>query len=275
MPIIPKTPKIHLRAGGQRTVHPTLAEALGADPSREPILFVQPHDDDAVVHAGMTIALLAAEGFDVHVALATGGEMGYCSLEERGRIAEIRRAETVKAYGLLGLAEDRIHFLGFADGDTYRYIGRRVAGPGDPELGGYTGLENSLTWIIRRIAPRRIFTPASSDLHPDHQAVNKELLISLYHATGDIWPELGLPCAAVPEVFEYPCYVALNSPPDMMIEAGEAFFERKLAAIGCYASQRQIALTIAAVREGGPVEFLRNLRFAFYRPATYRALFEE
>jgi len=265
---------IHLRTAEGRAVFTTLREALGADPAREPILFVQPHDDDAVVHAGMTLALLAAEGFDVHVALATGGEMGYCSLAERQRIAAIRRAETIEAYGLLGLAAERIHYLGFADGDTCRYIGRRAAGPGDPQIEGYTGLENALTWILRTTAPRRLFIPAGSDLHPDHQAVNQELLISLYHATGAIWPELGPPLAAVPVVYEYPCYVALATPPDMMIEGDAALFERKLAAIGAYASQRQIALTLAAVREGGPVEFLRNLRLAFYRPAAYRALFE-
>lgn len=264
--------QVHVRTDHQKVTHSTLAAALGVEPARERILFLHPHDDDAIVGAGLTVALAAAEGFDVHVAIVTGGQMGYCSMDDRSSIVEIRRSEALASYKLLGVDESRVTFLGYEDGKTYNYIGRRLACEGDPAIEGYTGLENHLTWIIRKVAPQRIIAPANTDLHPDHQAVSKELLISIYHASGDIWPELGKPCA-LPEVLEYPCYVNLSEPPNIMIETDDALFQRKLAAIGCYVSQKQIEGTVQSFREAGPIEFLRNIRFSLYHPSVYKSLF--
>jgi LmbE family N-acetylglucosaminyl deacetylase len=264
--------QVHVRTAQKRNSYPSLAEALGVNAANQRILFLHPHDDDAIVGAGMTVALTVAEGFDVHIAIATGGQMGYCSLEDRPAIVEIRRREALASYKLLGVDESRITFFGYADGTTYNYIGRRPAGEGEPAIEGYTGMENHMTYIIRKISPQHIFTSPSTDLHPDHQAVNKELLISLYHASGDIWPELGKPCP-LPQVYEYPGYVELSAPPNIMIEADDALFQRKLAAIGCYVSQKQIEATVAALREAGAVEFLRNIQFSLYHPSVYKPLF--
>ena len=63
---------------------------------------------------------------------------------------------------------------------------------------GHTGVQNAFTLFLRRIAPSRVFVPTASDLHPDHKVANQEMLISLFHAQGEIWPELGRPLEAVP-----------------------------------------------------------------------------
>ena len=99
-------------------------------------------------------------------------------------------------------------------------------------------------------------------------------MISMYHANGDIWPELGQPCA-LPQVYEYPTYVAMDAPPDLMIEAEAELFARKLDSVRCFASQLQIEALVQSLREAGPVEFLRNLRFTLYSPSVYRPLFQE
>jgi LmbE family N-acetylglucosaminyl deacetylase len=257
---------------GLRTAS-SLAQALGAD-AGERMLYVCPHDDDAIVGVAMMISLAAEEGFDVHVAIVTNGCMGYCRLEDRPRIAEIRRREAVTSYKLLGVPEKHLHFFGYDDGSLFQYLGRRHAGDGDPEMAGYTGLENHLTGLLRTVQPRRVVTPAGTDLHPDHQAVYKELLISIFHASGDIWPELGMPID-LPEVYEYPTYVKMAEPPDTMIEADEARFQQKLDAIRCFASQLQIESLVEQLRRAGPVEFFRNLRFDLYNPEASKALFRE
>ena len=265
---------IHLRSDQGPRRFSTLREALSSAAGGETLLFIHPHDDDANIGAGMTIALAVQEGFNVQVAMATDGSLGYCSAEEKAKIAEIRQREAIAAYAALGVPAANLHFLGYRDGTLYQYIGRRAAAAGDPQIAGYTGLENSLTQLIRAHAPQRIFVPASTDLHPDHQAVNKELMISIYHASGTIWPELGEPCA-LPEVYEYPTYVKLASPPNVMIEGDAGLFERKLASMRCYASQRQIELVVENIRQAGPIEFLRNIQFELYHPAVYRGLFGE
>jgi LmbE family N-acetylglucosaminyl deacetylase len=254
--------------------HETFAAAFGADPEAERWLFVHPHDDDAAIGLGMTIAIAAAEGVEVHILDTTDGRMGYCRAEDKERIAAMRQGEAVAAYKRLGVPEERIHVLGYADGALYNYIGRWPAGPDDPAVEGFTGLENSYTHSLRRIRPHRLFTPASTDLHPDHQAVHKDILISLFHASGDIWPELGPPCA-VPEVYEYPLYVEMSVPPDTMVAGDDALFAQKLDAIASFASQKQVKTMVDNIREAGPVEFFRNVRFAFYHPNAYRPLFGE
>jgi LmbE family N-acetylglucosaminyl deacetylase len=265
---------IHTRTGLGVYSVASLAEAFGAKTGQERFLFVNPHDDDACVGAGLTIALACDEGFEVHVVIVTDGQGGYCRIEDKPRIIEIRRRETLAAYAMLGVSQERLHFLGFADGSLGQYIGRRPAASGDPALEGYTGLENSLTHLLRTLKPQRVFTPAGTDFHPDHQAVYKEILISLFHASGEIWPELGAPCA-LPEVYEYPTYVTMDHPPDLMIEADEALFKRKLDAIHCFASQHQIDSVVESIHQAGPVEFNRNIRFSIYHPSIYKPLFRE
>jgi LmbE family N-acetylglucosaminyl deacetylase len=249
----------------------TLRENLGAEKT-ERILLVSAHDDDPAVGMGMLIAQAVREGFEVYPVIASNGGMGYCDLEQRGRIAQIRARETIESYRVLGVPEENIHVLGFNDGALYNYIGRFPAGEGDPEVEGFTGMENHFTWILRKLKPQRVFLHAASDLHPDHQAVCKDFLISVFHASGDIWPELGAPIE-VPEVYEYPIYVNLEGEPDTMVEGDADLLETKLRAIACYRSQKQIDTLVEGVRRSGPVEFFRNLNFAFYDPTAYRRLF--
>ena len=62
------------------------------------------------------MAQAVAEGFAVHVGIASDGRMGYCSLEQRETIVAVRREETLAAYGSLGIGQYGIHLLGFPDG---------------------------------------------------------------------------------------------------------------------------------------------------------------
>lgn len=265
--------EIRSRRNGRPQGHDSLADAFGGSKG-ERLLFLCPHDDDAVIGAGLLLAVAAREGYDIHVGIVTDGRMGYCRLEDRHHITEIRRHETLTSYKLLGIPEKKIHFLGFGDGLLYQYVGRRPAAEGDPVVCGFTGLQNQLTHLIRHVRPKRVFTPAGTDLHPDHQAVYKELLISVFHASGDIWPELGLPCET-PEVYGFPCYVEMAEPPDLMVRGDEALLQQKLDAIACFASQTQIESMVQSIREAGPVEFCRNIRFRLYHPSAYAPLFEE
>ena len=79
-------------------------------------------------------------------------------------------------------------------------------------------MQNAITYALRQIRPNRVFLPTSADLHPDHQIVHEEVLISLFHAQGNIWPELGEPIAEVPKVYEFACYCDFPEPPQIRIE---------------------------------------------------------
>lgn len=219
-------------------------------------LLLVPHDDDAVIGAALALQSGLRSGAAVTVAVVTDGAQGYCDLRERESIVTVREEETRRALELLGAPA--LRFLGFPDGDLFT---RR------PEL------QKSFTRLLREIRPGCLFICAGSDLHPDHRIVHEDMLISLFHASGAIWPELGEPLDTIPELIEFPVYCALRGGPHFRVEAPGGFFENKLEAIACYRSQRQIASLVRSVREAGPREYFRRHAFELYDPRACDALF--
>jgi LmbE family N-acetylglucosaminyl deacetylase len=242
--------------------------------SRECWLFVSPHDDDIVLGCGLSFQAAIGEGIEVHAVVATDGRMGYCRLPQRECISQIRRREASESYRLLGLPAERLHLLPFPDGNLSPHCGRRLTGADDPTaIEGATGLQNAFTHLLRRVRPTRVFLPSITDIHPDHRIVHEEMLISLYHAQGRIWPELGEPLAWIPLLYEFATYCDFLAPPQIRVMVPEALLERKLAGIRAYASQEQIDLLVEVQRKAGPVEYLREVEFNVLYPGQYEELF--
>jgi len=237
-------------------------------------MFVSPHDDDIVTGAGLTFQVALAEGVQVHAVVTTDGRMGYCRFPQRRTIAQVRQLEAEQSFQILGLGLERLHFLHFPDCNLNPYRGRHFATIGDPtEVEGASGLQNAFPHILRQIRPTRVFLPTSTDLHPDHRIVNEEMLISLFHAQGSIWPELGRPIDEVPAVYEYATYCDFPAPPQLRIAGTRAMLDKKLDAIRAYRSQEQIDLLVEVQRRAGPVEYVREVQFNFYSPKQYEGLF--
>jgi len=95
----------------------------------------------------------------------------------------------------------------------------------------------------------------------------------LFHAQGNIWPELGTPIAEVPKVYEFACYCDFPEPPQIRINATPMMLEAKLDGIRAFASQEQIESVVSIQRNVGPIEYLRELAFHFYNPEQYHPLF--
>ena len=134
-------------------------------------------------------------------------------------------------------------------------------------------MQISLTRLLRQVRPTRVFLPTSSDLHPDHRIVHEELMISLFHAQGGIWPQLGESIAEVPRVYELAIYCDFPEPPQIRVETPVSMLETKLQAIRAYASQEQIGALVEVQRATGPIEYIRELKFRFYAPQQYNELF--
>jgi hypothetical protein len=117
--------------------------------------------------------------------------------------------------------------------------------------------------------------PTSADLHPDHKFVHEETLISLFHAQGAIWPELGKPTDEVPLVYEFACYCDFPEPPQLRIQTPQALLDAKLEGVRAYASQEQIGAVVDVQRKIGAVEYIREVAFHFYNPKQYEPLFEK
>ncbi|MDA0285355.1 MAG: PIG-L family deacetylase [Planctomycetota bacterium] len=258
---------------GRPVVCGNLADAMGSENlHNDAWMFVSPHDDDLCIGAGLLMQAAVQAGVDVQIVIVTDGCLGYCGSEQKDDIIEIRRLETLRSFEVLGIPGEHVHFLGFPDGGLTKYVGRRKAEVGEPDVGGYTGLQNAFTNSLRELRPSRVFVPTRMDLHPDHQITHNELMISLFHASGKIWPELGDPLD-VPKVHEMAVYCDFPSDPHLEIVGDAAAFEVKLQSILAYESQLQIAELVQQIREDGPYEYIRDVEFQLYSPRRYRSLF--
>jgi len=242
----------------------------------ESFLFISPHDDDVVIGAGLLVQLARKENVPVHILVVTDGSMGYCSAEEKDNIAQIRRKETFDCYQSLGIPKENIVWLGFPDCRLNYYRGRRPAKANEAmAIEDFVGMQNSFTHFIRKVKPTQCFLPTSNDLHPDHKFVHEELLISIFHAAGSIWPELGAPVEKVPAVHEIACYCNFPTPPHLQIRTSPELLQKKLDAIAAFRSQRQISAEIDIIKKAGPVEYIRDFGFHLYSPELYKEMFEE
>jgi len=268
-----KITKLHGRSkGNYQALKGVLSES---ESGNEKFLFVSPHDDDAIIGSSLLMQLAVNEGIDVHLLIVTDGSMGYCSEEEKHTITAIRRRETYNCYEALGIPHKNITWLGFPDCRINLFRGRREAIEGDPSIiKDYTGMQNAFTWALRAINPTACFLPTIADLHPDHQIVYEEFMISIFHANGTIWPELGKPLGDIPDVYEMGVYCDFPHTPDIQIAAAAKHLEKKIDAINEFKSQTQISSLVDVVRENGPYEYFRTIGFHLYSPAKYRTLFE-
>ncbi len=253
-----------------------LAELMRAnDLSRECWLFVGPHDDDLCIGSGLLMQAAVAAGVDLQAVIVTDGRLGYCLPEQRETIVAVRHNETVDSFRRLNIEADSVTNLGFPDGGLTEFLGRRPPRDAETPLEGFVGLQNSFTQALRKFRPTRVFVPAPTDLHPDHRITHSELMISLFHASGAIWPELGAPLVEVPQVYEMAVYCDFSEPPNLEIIADETHFRRKLASIAAYESQLQIGELVRSVKKAGPYEYIREVNFHFYCAETYKPLFRD
>jgi len=258
--------------GAQRSA--CLAEAIGAeDLSQQTWLFVSPRDDDLCIGAGLFMQAAQRAGVTVQVLIVTDGCMGYCHLEDRDRIVDIRRQETYDSFAVLGVSQEQVQYIGYPDGGLVPYIGRRKAQAGEESIAGYVGLQNALTYHLRRSRPARVYVPTHTDLHPDHRITHSELMISVFHAAGAIWPELGTPLDRPPSVGELAVYCDFVDLPNLEIIGDDDAFQTKLHSIGVYKSQVQIESLVDSLRKAGPYEYVRESEFRLFTPDTYKPLF--
>jgi LmbE family N-acetylglucosaminyl deacetylase len=238
-------------------------------------LFVSPHDDDVAIGAGLHFIAGIESGVSTHAVVATIGS-GYCRPEHKKTIKQIRRDECCKSFEILGLPRENLHFLDYWSTDILQNLGRRFTD--DPArataIAGADGFQNSFTWLMRQVRPTRVFLPSQTDIHPAHKAIHEEFIISIFHAQGKIWPELGEPIAKIPRLYEYATYNDYIEPPTHQVKTSDDLFERKLAGIAAYESQEQIESLVVNVRSLGAREYIREMEFKLFNPQQYDALFD-
>jgi LmbE family N-acetylglucosaminyl deacetylase len=262
---------------GQKTITSANPAEIWSDwqGENETWLFLAPHDDDIIIGAGLTFLAGVHLGVNVHAGVISNGGMGYCTPEQRHTIKQVRKEETRESFRWLGMSDNNLYQFDYDDGDLMQQSGRRFAtDPNDPRaIAGAIGLQNTLTWLLRKVRPTRVFIPNRLDLHPDHRAVNTELIISVFHAQGQIWSELGSPIPAIPKLYEYPTYSDFISPPTIRVRVSDDWVEKRLAGIALYKSQLQIGMIVSEIRKAGGDEYMLEMAFEIFSAKKYETLF--
>lgn len=217
-------------------------------PGGQRILFVLAHPDDADFLCGGTIALLAAEGKDLHYLLVTRGDKGSDEPEMTPeRLANLREQEQRNAALALG-----VQHLTFLDG----YYDSEV----EPTL----QLRAEIALLIRQWKPDTVFTfdPwKRNEVHPDHRAVGICTLDALACARGSMnFPgqlRNGLTPHAVRDIYYFS-----TDQPNHWVDISSVV-EQKIAAGKCHISQtRTMDLENWIYRRGSIAGAAHKFQFA-------------
>ena len=183
-------------------------------------LFIGPHPDDIEIGAGATAARFCAEGKEVSFLICLDGRFG---LEHAPAgttpeaLAEIRRAESIRAAAALGVRD--LRFLGLSDGGLY-----------DKEE-----LFRGMARVIGETQPEIIFAPdpcVTSECHADHLNVGEAARrLAFFAPFAEIMAACGASSAPVQAIAYY-----MTARPSRFVGTG-GYFERQLAAIRCHESQ--------------------------------------
>jgi len=187
-----------------------------------PFVVFSPHPDDESLGVGGLIALARQHGTDVAIILVTDGSMSHPNSRAypRERLVAIRRAEFVKAAGILGVAEDRLFELGLPDAAV------PLEGLAFEQALAAVGA------IVMKVGARNLFVTWEHDPHCDHEAAAQlARALRQKHPTLQLWsyPVWGWHLPPSQEV-------VAPAPEGFRLDIGEVLAQKR-AAIAAHASQ--------------------------------------
>ena len=183
------------------------------------------HPDDIEFMAGGTLALLAREGWEVHMATMTGGEVGSSTLGSQ----EIRRIRLDEARAAAELIGARYHYAGGTDLEVeYSLHYRRIA-----------------VQVLRTVDPEVVLTHFPVDYLVDHEETSRLVRNAAFIASVPLF-DCGLPLKATARIPHLYYWNSVNgvdnfgrpTPAHFGVDVGEVI-ETKEEMLAAHASQRE------------------------------------
>lgn len=180
---------------------------IGEDVVSRALLVLAPHTDDAELGCGGSIARLAEEGWDIHVAAFSNAEQSLPPGSPKDRLEREMRT----ALNELGVASSNIY--------QHRFPVRLFSENRQAILDTIIGLRN-------QVRPNMLMIPSSHDVHQDHSTVHREALRAFRECS--IWG------------YELPWnHMVTETTGFMRLERRHV--DRKMSALRCYESQMELA----------------------------------
>lgn len=199
------------------------------------ILAVGAHPDDIEWTCGGTLALYRAQGAEIHLAIATRGDIG-APTGTREEIAEMRHQETIEAANLIGA---EVIWMGYDD----EFL--------------FSTRETRMTFIdaIRQAAPDVMFIPSDADYHPDHRAASTLARDARIPASVPLIESEYRHVEKIPTVFIADTMGGKDFAPDAYVDI-TAVADLKWEMLACHKTQREWH---AALYPGKFGDFARDL----------------
>lgn len=175
------------------------------------LLAIAAHRDDVELTCAGTLIRAADQGHSTGILDLTAGESG-----TRGSAA-IRAAEAARAAEIMGVAE------------------RRNAGLPDAHLANTDATRRVVVEAIRHFAPRVVILPFPVGRHPDHRIASELSRDACFLAGLAKYPADGTPHRPFKILYAL-AYREDPVKPSFVVDISDQF-DRKMAAIRCYASQ--------------------------------------
>jgi N-acetylglucosamine malate deacetylase 1 len=203
------------------------------------VLAFGPHPDDVELFCGGLLARMADLGYRTGIVDLTRGEKS-----SRGT-PETRAAETEAASRVLGLS--RRESLGLPDGWVDPWGGFEA-----PEAERVrTAPVSRVVEVLRRLRPELVLVPWEHERHPDHEATSALVTRALFFASVRRFETEPPSTPFTPrQVLYYP--MRHLAQPSLVVDVTAAY-EKKIAAIRCYASQVEPRADAPATLVGSPL----------------------
>lgn len=245
------------------------------------VLVLAPHPDDEAIACSGVIQKALESGAPVHILFLTNGDhnqFAFIVYEKRItfrknefiHMGQVRRRESVKAMGMLGLPESHLIFLGYPDFGTFTIFRdywnskkaykslltkiNKVPYKENPTYGSEYKAENILRDIkkaLLKYRPTKIFVSHPADVNVDHKTFYLFLQVALSDLKGAIpepkvYPYL-VHCVGWPQPRHYHPELSLSPPKQFLdspigwvqYELAPEQLERKHKTILCYRSQTE------------------------------------
>ncbi|MBZ9703497.1 MULTISPECIES: PIG-L deacetylase family protein [unclassified Mesorhizobium] len=185
------------------------------NPALGRLLVIAPHPDDEVLGCGGTIARMAAQGAEVHVAVVTRGSPPAFTEEMTERV----RSEAKAAHACLGVQQT--HWLDLPAAQIAETP--------------HATLNRALLTLLRDVVPDTLLIPFVGDVHMDHQLIFLSSLVAA-RPTQSQYPRTIMAYETVSETNWNAPYVTPSFVPNVFIDIASTL-DRKLEAASMFASQ--------------------------------------
>lgn len=182
---------------------------------KDTILIFEAHSDDCVISMGGT-AILLQEKYDLILVTMTKGETAYTKVEDKGKMTEIRKQESLAADEVMGIKE---HIF--------------LTNPCQDLQNNLTNYHEIIK-IIRKYRPKKIYTHKKPSKHRDHINTHDLVVEGWWKAFENVLADYGKPYRA-PELYFFEVTDLFEFPGEI-IDITDVF-DKKMEALSAFESQ--------------------------------------